>query len=140
MAIKDLSLTPATPFERAFSLLDMEPSQLITLRHEIDKILGIGSLGDLNVESEIMVQLATAKALQVETLTEKDTPANQKAQTINAVGAILRDLVRMQTELYNAERIKEVEAAVIDCMRLAPDDVKDKFFERYERLLTKEAT
>jgi hypothetical protein len=135
MALKKHSaVEPAA--EQAFSLLELDPKQLLALRSDIDRMLGMTSLTDIDIENEILVQLATAKQLQADTLVDSDVPANQKAQTINSVAAILRELTKMQTELYNAERIKEIEAAVVSSMGPAPKDVKDAFFERYERLLT----
>jgi hypothetical protein len=122
--------------EQAVSLLDMDTSQLLTLRGQLDRMLGTTSLNDLDVEQEILVQLATAKLLQEETLRDDKVPANQKAQTVATVTAILRQLTNIQTDMYNAERLKEVEAAMIAALQTAPIEVKDAFFERYERLLT----
>ena len=139
MALKRHGEAAVPAAEQAFSLLEMEPKQLMALRAEIDNMLGMTSLTDLDIENEILVQLQTAKILQQETLVG-DAPANQKAQTINSVAAILKQLVGMQTELYNAERLKEVEAALIAALQKSAPEVKDAFFERYERLLTSKNT
>jgi hypothetical protein len=125
--------------DQAFSLLQFDNAQLLTLRHQIDMMLGMTSLNDIDIENEILVQLQTAKQLQSDTLGADNVPANQKAQTLNAVGAILRELVGMQTDLYNAERLKEIEAAIIAALQAAPKEVKDAFFERYERLVATKA-
>lgn len=135
MALKNRSLSDQAAPVVAPNLLQMGDSQLLQLRAAIDARLGISNLSQMNIEQEILVQLATAKDLQTTTLNDSDVPANQKAQTINAVAAILKELVKMQNELYNAERIKELESAMIQALKDAPDEVKDRFFERYERMI-----
>lgn len=123
------------------SLQSMDAKTLLKLRHEVDQALGLTNLAGLDIEQEIIIQLQTAKVLQADVLNDEMIPANQRAQTVNTVSSILAQLVKTQTDLYNAERIKEIEAMVVSCMREQPDDVKEKFFERYERLLaTKEQT
>ena len=135
MALKNRSLSDQAAPVVAPNLLQMDESQLLQLRAAIDARLGISNLSQMNIEQEILVQLATAKDLQTTTLNDRDVPANQKAQTINAVAAILKELVKMQNDLYNAERIKELESAMIQALKDAPDEVKDRFFERYERMI-----
>lgn len=135
MALKNRSLSDQAAPVVAPNLLQMDDSQLLQLRAAIDARLGISNLSQMNIEQEILVQLATAKDLQTTTLNDRDVPANQKAQTINAVAAILKELVKMQNDLYNAERIKELESAMIQALKDAPDEVKDRFFERYERMI-----
>jgi galactose-1-phosphate uridylyltransferase len=139
MALKRHGEPVQSTGEQGFSLLQYTPTQLMSLRSMIDQMLGLGSLTDLNIENEILVQLQNAKLLAEEVRNDSDVPANQKAQTINSVSSILKQLVGMQTELYNAERLKEIEAAVIEALKPAPKEIQDSFFERYERLLTGKA-
>jgi len=131
MALKNH--TPAA--QNPLSLAEMSPEVLLRLRHEIDQRLGIVDLASLNIEQEIITQLQTAKILQTGVLDDPTIPANQRAQTVNTVSNILTQLVKTQTDLYNAERIKELEAAIVQAMKGAPTEVKDHFFDRYERLL-----
>jgi hypothetical protein len=131
MALKNHTPTP----QDTSSLAEMDPSTLLRLRHEIDQRLGIVDLASLNIEQEIITQLQTAKILQTSVMDDDAVPANQRAQTVNTVSSILIQLVKTQTDLYNAERIKELEAAIVQAMRDTSDEVKDQFFERYERLL-----
>jgi hypothetical protein len=133
MALKDHRPTAAAGDD---NLLDsMDPNALLKLRHEIDQILGIVDLASLNIEQEIITQLQTAKTLQASVINDSTVPANQRAQTVNTVSNVLISLVKTQTDLYNAERIKEIEAAIIQAAKGLPEEAKNQFFERYERLL-----
>jgi hypothetical protein len=86
-------------------------------------------LSDLNLEEEVLLNYKIAK----HTLEDLDdeTPANQKAQVINSITSILKDLVKMQTELYDAERVKKMEACLIQVLKTLPDAQQDEFFEIY---------
>lgn len=93
----------------------------------------VDQLKDLNLEVELLEQYNTAKDY-LDDIPE-GTPANQVAQVMNTITAILRDVVKMQTDLYNAERIKIMEDCIIQAMKGAPATVQDEFFEVYQRLL-----
>ena len=54
---------------------------------------------------------------------------------MNTISAILKEIVKMQTDLYNAERVKKLEAAMIDALKLAPKEAQDAFFEQYAVIL-----
>jgi hypothetical protein len=65
-------------------------------------------------------------------LVDTVTPSNQKAQVINALSSILKGLTAQQTDIYNAERLKRLESAVIDMLKMVPEDAQKAFLERYE--------
>lgn len=113
----------------------LSDEELLALRLEIDNRLGIGHLGALDVGAELMIQLRTLKLLQHQALTDTEAPLNQKAQATNTVSALLRDLVKSRAKLYDAERSKAIEDMTIDALKDAPQDVKDQFFTRLERML-----
>ena len=96
-----------------------------------------GSLKDLNLDSELYAAYVGAKNFLAELQnTEPGTVApNHVAQVFNTISAILKEIVKMQTDLYNAERLKKLEYSVIQAIKLAPKDVQDVFFEQYEAIL-----
>ena len=96
-----------------------------------------GSLKDLNLDSELYAAYVGAKNFLAELQnTEPGTVApNHVAQVFNTISAILKEIVKMQTDLYNAERLKRLEYSVIQAIKLAPKDVQDVFFEQYEAIL-----
>ena len=91
-------------------------------------------LQDLDLESEVLQNYNTAKQF-LATIDQESIPANQVAQVINSITGILKDLVKMQTDLYDAERVKKLEAALINTLKTLPEEQQNAFFTRYERAL-----
>ena len=56
---------------------------------------------------------------------------------MNTVTTILKDITKMQTEMYNSNRVKVLENCLLAAIKGAPDDVQSKFFAEYESLLKK---
>lgn len=96
----------------------------------------VGSLQNLNLDSELYESYAKAKNYLA---TIKDNPEGatptQVAQVFNTINGILKEILKMQTELYSAERVKKLEYAMVSALKLAPKDVQDSFFEQYEAIL-----
>lgn len=119
--------------EDMIALLDDQ--ELLTLRSIIDARLEIGHIGSVDLGSEIMVQLRTLKQLQHDALRDEEAPHNQKAQAASTVSRLLADLVKSRNKLFSAERSKAVENMVIEAMKDAPQEAKEMFFERLERMM-----
>ena len=136
MALKDRSLTDV-PRETAYEipLTAYSDKELLELRAQIDAHLGLGSLGDLDIGTEIVLQLRTLKILQHEALSDTEAPHGQKAQASMTVSRMLSELAKSRNLLYSAERIKQIEAMTIEAMKDAPQEAKDEFFYRLERYL-----
>lgn len=113
----------------------LTPEELLELRKEIDQRLPTSSLNDLNLEKELVLQLLTVQKLQREVLAEADIPANQKAQTVNAVAANLATLAKLQTEVYTSERLKKVEQVLIEALQTLPTSAQEEFLAHYERVV-----
>lgn len=98
-----------------------------------------GTLATLNLDSELYSMYARAKNyLDDLQMGDDNTPANQVAQVMNTITAILKEIVKMQTDLYNAERVKKLEAAMIEALKnTATEEVQDAFFTELERLSVK---
>lgn len=111
--------------------------ELLAMRAEIDEELGDLTLKSVSIEKELVIQLLAAQALQKDTLSDENTPANQKAQVLNAAGAALANLAKLQTEIYDSERLKKIEAILIECVQELPMDTQEQFFQMYEQRLGK---
>lgn len=147
MALKNHSLEPKVSRGTSGPLLEgLTPKELLQLRAEIDGLLDLGTLKDIDLAEELTLQLKTVKMLQSEAANDGDTPYGQKAQTAMAVQRLLQDLVKLRTEVHNAEFAKQIESLVIMAFTkceanedpaLAPvlQQVKDLFFAGYESLL-----
>lgn len=117
--------------------LGLHGEQIPQQRKLAEVVSTTGSLKDLNLDSELYAAYAGAKNFLAELQnTEPGTVApNHVAQVFNTISAILKEIVKMQTDLYNAERLKRLEYSVIQAIKLAPKDVQDVFFEQYEAIL-----
>ena len=94
-----------------------------------------GSLKSLNLDSELYAAYARAKNYRAIVQADEEIPPNQVAQVMNTLTAILDKIVKLQTELYNAERVKKLEAAMIQAIKLAPPESQQVFLEQYQTLL-----
>jgi hypothetical protein len=112
---------------------------LYALRQDIDARLPPRTLSDVDLVEELLLQYQIAKTLMASVLSSLGTPANQKAQVLNSCAAVLEQVTRTQTQLYNAERVKAMEAALEKTFMNVAQPLKTAFFERYEQLVREEA-
>jgi hypothetical protein len=113
-------------------LTGMPVDELLELRAQIEQRLPVKQLKDLNLEQELVLQLLTSQQLQRDVLQDDEIPANQRAQCLNAVAAIIAQLVKLQTEVYTSERLKRIEGYLIESLRQLPLQGQAKFLELYE--------
>jgi hypothetical protein len=79
-------------------------------------------------------QLQVAKDLQDETLSDTDTPANQKAQVLNATASAIQQLVKMQVDLQRDEQLKRMESALLKAVATLTPETQSVFFDTYQQL------
>lgn len=115
-------------------LESLSTADLLELRSQITDLLPAAALKDMNLEQELVLQFMTLKSMQADVLTDKNVPANQRAQVANAVGATLQNLAKMQSELYTHERFKRLEVLLIGVLNSWPTEMTKKFFDEYEQL------
>lgn len=94
-----------------------------------------GSLKSLDLDGELYNAYAKAKNYLAIVQTDEDIPPNQVAQVFNTISAILKEIVKMQTDLYNAERVKKLEAAMIAAIKKAPKESQESFMKDYVAIL-----
>lgn len=133
MTLKSYSLKQpeAAP---GISLLGMSDAALLSLRHEIDVKLKI-EIKNLNLTEELGLQYAQGKQLLSDVQADDDTPANQKAQVFNSVGAMLDKIIKQQKIVYSAERIKRFEVAFLKVLDKLPPESKEVYFDLYGEFL-----
>lgn len=111
----------------------MNQDELLALRDEIEQKLEGITLSDVNLVKETMIQFKKAKKLQIDASAEdSEVPMNQRAQVQNSIANILDRLSKMQTELYDSEKLKRLQAAVIKIVKTLPKEQQDSFFEQME--------
>ena len=96
--------------------------------------LRASKLSELDLEKEILDNYNSAKDFLDDLDTELIAP-NQVAQVLNTVTSILKELVKAQEMLYNQERVKAMESALIATIKTMDQSVQETFFLRYERNL-----
>lgn len=96
------------------------------------------TLADLDLEQELLQQYKDAKLLLSEALYDSsgETPLNQKAQIVNSITNILKQLADIKTQLYNAERLKMLETILVDTLKHYPE-LKEDFLANYKAVLGK---
>lgn len=114
-----------------------DEDQLLELRAEIDELLPAKRLKDINLEEELVRQLALVQKLQRDVLEDDECPANQRAQCAGAVANVLAVLSKLQVEVYSSERLKVIEGILIECVGTLPQGTQEEFFAEYERRLDK---
>ena len=117
-----------------FDFGNCDVPQLIMLRQRIEALLPARKLTDIDLETEIVLQLTQAKHLQSAVLADSHCPANQKAQVANSCAAVLDQLIKMQVKLYDAERMKAIEQSLIKAVKTLPVEAQQMFFVEYERI------
>ena len=112
-----------------------EPPESERRYHGSNYIPEQGSLKNLDLDAELYNAYAKAKNYLADVQSNDQVPANQLAQLMNTISAILKEIVKMQTELHNAERVKKLEAAMIQAIKLAPLESQQAFLVQYEAIL-----
>lgn len=106
---------------------------------EIVKYLPPTELSKMNLEKELLMQFHIVQNLQTNVLADESIPPNQKAQVANTVAATLNKIVDMQQSVYEAERFKLIENALIRYLNSRGEEVAAKFIEEYERIVARYA-
>ena len=109
--------------------------ELLDLRARIERRLPARSLKDLDLEGELTLQFLALQQLQNSVIDDDDTPANQKAQTASALSAALMNLVKVQSDVHNSERMKRIESILIDTLKDLPVEAVEAFLANYEQAL-----
>lgn len=129
MALQDLSMSKKGG-PKADPLEGLDDEALLNLRHRLDKKLNL-DLTKLNLAEELGMQYRSGMILLASVQGDSDTPANQRAQVFNSVGAMLEKIVKQQKVVYNAERLKRFEHAFLRVLEDLPLESKHKFFDQY---------
>ncbi len=93
-------------------------------------------LNEVNLSSELALQLRDAKYLYANAREDSKIPINQKAQVLNSTRGIIDAVIQMQERLYNMENCKKLEEALIETLRKFPD-MQAAFYEEYEAQASK---
>ena len=107
--------------------------ELLSFRQQINAALPARSLKDLDLSEELVIQVLALQQAQANALENSDAPINQLAQAMNALSAALTTLVKLQNETFTSERLKKVEAILIECLVDLPAETQGRFLTAYTR-------
>lgn len=134
--LQDFSLQEEDNERDVVKLEGMTREELLDLHSRIEQQIGGLELTQINLVKELLLQLHRGKALQEKASSANDAPLNQRAQVQNSLGNAIKDLAKIQSELYSSERIKRIQSAVIKVVKTLPKPQQDHFFELLEYELT----
>ncbi len=106
--------------------------ELLELKDLIEQRLPARSLKDMNLAEELIYQFLKTRELQSEVLFDMNIEANKQAAVVTACNSSLQHLVKLQSDLHNAERFKALEGMMIEAMKKLPVEVATAFLEEYE--------
>lgn len=136
-ALADFSLQPQD--NGKIKVKGMTREQLLDLHAKVENELGGLGLMEVNLVKETLLQIHRAKLLQETASQAKDAPLNQKAQVQNSLGSMLTQLAKVQIDLFNSERIKRIQGAVVKVVKTLPKPQQDQFFEMLQDELSRAA-
>lgn len=90
----------------------------------------VGSTDELDLKKEIALVYSNAQALFDTIAQDFETPANQKAQTLNTCLSILKEVIKAKEALYNITEVSEIEAALGKTLQNYPE-IREAFLEDY---------
>ena len=105
--------------------------KLEALRDEVDKALG----GGLNLEQELIEHYWRCKGAAEIAYTglQEGTMSQGAAAVLTATTGALKEISRLQTDLYNADKVKTLESAMIAALRLCDD--QEAVLDEFERVI-----
>jgi hypothetical protein len=89
------------------------------------------TLNDLDLDKELLDQYKAAKSVFEDIQYSEAIAPNQKAQVINTITSILQNIVKVQQELHNVERMKLIENVLIATLQ-NHETLKEAFLRDYE--------
>lgn len=130
-----------TPFSKPTHVLQVDVSampldQLLELRNRIEQQLPAKDLKDLDLKRELVLQVLALQQLQAAVINDEEIPANQKAQVANSLSAALTTLVKLQADVLTTERLKKIEAILIEVINEQTPELQEAFLRMYNERLT----
>lgn len=139
---------PKPPAERGHSealLRAMSLEELLDLRQRVDNLLPPRAISEINMEEELLLQLASLRALsnKIAGVGSSDdgeggvvgVPLNQRAQLANSITTVLKSLIDRQVEVFSSERFKRIENLLIRHLRRQDGEFAKAFLDEYEQII-----
>ena len=119
----------------SFTWESMPEDLLLQYYAEIRQSLGDRNLANVDMESELVLQMQAATALQGRIVSDANQDPSKQAAVINATSRILQQVAELQAAIYTSERLKKIESRLIKYMRSLDQDEARAFLTAYEQIL-----
>lgn len=115
--------------------LTLHPAKVAALEVMLPKVRTSRDLKGLNLDTELHNNYCEARGYLDMVLADESIPPNQVAQVFNTLTSIMKEIVRAQTEVQNAEKVKNLEQAMIFALKkTCSEETQNAFFEEFEIL------
>lgn len=118
--------------EDNLDLTKLNVLDLLSLREQITSLLPVSELKNMDLNQELVLQYQAAKSMQAQALADARVDPSKMSTLLNACASSLSALAKLQGEVYNQERLKQIESHLIETLNKMPKESVALFFELYE--------
>jgi hypothetical protein len=90
----------------------------------------------IDVTAELQEHYDLVKQVAQAAASDPDETGSSKASTLNAVTSILKELAKIQTDLYNSSSIAALQQAIVDELKLSDPTITKQILENLETRLS----
>ena len=91
----------------------------------------------MDLLDELKSHFENLKYTLSEVLNDPDESPSQKASLASAINNCLAQMIKMEKELYNINRVKAMEDSLVRAIDTLPEDAKERFLTHYEECILK---
>lgn len=90
----------------------------------------------INISQELSDHYDMVKKAASDAINDEDVSPNGRAALLNATTAILKELSKIQQELYNSSLIAQLKSSIVEALEEASPEVKERVIKILERRLS----
>lgn len=129
---------PCNSTEEAVSFLDehykyVSDDDLVQLKRIVSRFDNTDH-DDFDILSEVKAQMKVVRDLRKK-ISMETSPTRDVKDLVASSTQLFSMLTKMQSEINNQHRLKQIEEAVLEAIRLQDQVTQDRFFQKLEELL-----
>ena len=113
-------------------------ADLLRLRGRIDERLPSYELEEIDLSAELVSTFRIAQQMLKDAQEDDETNLSQKAVATNAITSALKALAALQKDLFTAQRMQRIEAALAKALEQFPG-LQEAFFDHYEAMMEEQS-
>lgn len=90
----------------------------------------------IDISKELSDHYDLVKQAAASAVADQDASPNGRAALLNATTTILKELSKIQQELYNSSLIAQLKAAIVEALEEASPEIKNRVIENLSRRLS----